>query len=122
MASLVEKILSSLPPFDPSRLGIPKPGPVFANLSPLHSLEHAVRRREGVLTDLGALSAFTGSRTGRSPKDKFIVKDRGVAGEIDWSANQPMDPAAFARLRDRVTGSSLRTASCSSSTASPVPT
>jgi phosphoenolpyruvate carboxykinase (ATP) len=103
MASLVEKILSSLPPFDPSRLKIPKPGPILANLSSAALLENALRRREGVLTDLGALSAFTGSRTGRSPKDKFIVKDTGVAGEIDWSANQPMDPAAFGRLGDRVT-------------------
>jgi phosphoenolpyruvate carboxykinase (ATP) len=102
MASLVEKILSSHPPFDPNKLAIPKPGPILANLSSAALLENALRRSEGVLTDLGALSAFTGSRTGRSPKDKFIVKDPVVAGEIDWSANQTMDPSVFARFRDRV--------------------
>jgi phosphoenolpyruvate carboxykinase (ATP) len=102
MSALVEAILNSTPDFDPLRLGIKHHGQVFANLSPAALIEHAVRRREGVLTDLGAISAFTGSRTGRSPKDKFTAREAGVADQIDWTANQPMDPAAFARLRDLV--------------------
>src|SRR5262245_53282653 len=102
MSSPVESILDAEPPFEPARLGLANPGRVFANLSPAALLEHAVRRREGVLTDTGALSAFTGSRTGRSPKDKFTVKDATVADQIDWTANQPMDPKAFDKLRDRV--------------------
>jgi len=102
VASPVENILSSAPAFDPARLGISNPGPVFANLSSAALIEHAARRREGVLTNFGALSAFTGSRTGRSPKDKFTVKEASVAGEVDWSANQPMEPAAFQKLRDRI--------------------
>jgi phosphoenolpyruvate carboxykinase (ATP) len=102
MASPVEIILSSAPPFDPSRLGISDPGRIHANLCSSALVEHAVRSREGVLTNFGALSAFTGSRTGRSPKDKFTVKEAGVAGQIDWTANQPMEPAVFNALRDRV--------------------
>ncbi len=102
MSSPVEHILEAVPPFDPSRLGLRHTGRVHANLSPAALVEYAVRRREGVLTDLGALSAFTGSRTGRSPKDKYTVKEATVADQIDWTANQPMEPAAFARIRDLV--------------------
>jgi phosphoenolpyruvate carboxykinase (ATP) len=102
MSSPVEHVLGASPPFEAARLGIPHPGRVFANLAPAALVEHAVRRREGVLTDLGAFSAFTGSRTGRSPKDKFTVKEPSVADQIDWTTNQPMEPATFARLRDHV--------------------
>ncbi len=102
MSSPVESILNAVPPFDSSRLSFSSSGPVFANLPSATLLEHAVRRREGVLTDLGALSAFTGSRTGRSPKDKLTVKEPSVADQIDWTANQAMDPETFNQLRDRV--------------------
>jgi phosphoenolpyruvate carboxykinase (ATP) len=102
MSSPVESILTAVPPFDSARLGLANPGPVFANLSSAALIEHAARRREGVLTNLGAISAFTGSRTGRSPKDKFTAREPGVADQIDWTANQPMDPEVFNRLRDRV--------------------
>ena len=76
--------------------------------------------REGVLTNFGALTAFTGSRTGRSPKDKFTVKEAGVADQIDWTANQPMEPAVFHASRDRVKAY-LAGANCTSSIASPAP-
>jgi len=102
MTSPVEKTLSSHPSFDPSTLPFASPGPILANLSATALIEAAVGRREGILTNLGALSAYTGDRTGRSPRDKFTVKEAGVAAEIDWSANQSMDPVAFERLRDRV--------------------
>src|SRR5205085_9307326 len=49
-------------------------------------------------TALGALSCFTGRRTGRSPADKFLVRDAATA-EVAWGkVNQPMDPATFAKL------------------------
>jgi phosphoenolpyruvate carboxykinase (ATP) len=74
----------------------------WANLSPAQLTEHVVRRNEGTLTDLGAVAALTGKRTGRSPKDKFTVREPLVSEHIDWTANQPMTPEAFARLRDLV--------------------
>jgi phosphoenolpyruvate carboxykinase (ATP) len=102
MSSPVESILDAAPKVDLARLGVSHPGRIHANLSPAALLEHAVRRREGVLTDFGAISAFTGSRTGRSPKDKFTVREACVSDQIDWTANQPMAPETFARLRDLV--------------------
>jgi phosphoenolpyruvate carboxykinase (ATP) len=90
------------PAFDPAALGLGNAGPVWANLSPAALTEHAARRREALLTDLGAVAAYTGKRTGRSPKDKFTVRESPVADQIDWTANQAMTPETFARLRDLV--------------------
>ncbi len=71
------------------------------NAGPL--VEHAVRRGEGRLASNGALVAETGARTGRSPKDKFTVKDEITAQEVAWGAvNQPFEPAKFDALLDRV--------------------
>src|SRR5215470_17426676 len=89
-------------PFDARSLGIAHPGRLFANLSPAELTEQAVKNGEGVLTDLGAISALTGPHTGRSPNDKFTAREGALADQIDWSANRPMDPAAFDRLRDLI--------------------
>jgi phosphoenolpyruvate carboxykinase (ATP) len=65
-------------------------------------VEMAVARREGQLTDMGAFSALTGKRTGRSPKDKFIVKDNATESTINWgNVNKPMTPDAFDKLHGR---------------------
>jgi phosphoenolpyruvate carboxykinase (ATP) len=75
----------------------------------LHSgvlVEHAVRRGEGLLADNGALVAYTGKYTGRSPKDKFTVKDPVTAELVNWGdVNQPFDPEKFDALYDRVVAS-----------------
>lgn len=81
--------------------GIRHPGMVHSNLSTATLVEHAVRRGEGVLSSLGAFAAFTGSRTGRSPKDKFIVREASVDGHVHWgSVNQPFPVDKFAQIRD----------------------
>ena len=92
----------SHPPVPPPAAAVPHPETVHANLPAAALVEAAVGRGEGWLADSGAFTALTGSRTGRSPKDKFIARDPGAADGVDWAANQPMDPAAFARLRDLV--------------------
>ena len=46
----------------------------------------------------GALVATTGQYTGRSPTDKFIVRDEGTDGTVWWPGNQAMPPAAFEAL------------------------
>jgi phosphoenolpyruvate carboxykinase (ATP) len=102
MSSPVDPAHSPTPEFDPATLGLGNVGRVWANLSPAALTEHAVRREEALLTDLGAVAAYTGKRTGRSPKDKFTVREASVADQIDWVANQPMSAEAFARLRDLV--------------------
>ncbi|HEX4603539.1 MAG TPA: phosphoenolpyruvate carboxykinase (ATP), partial [Candidatus Angelobacter sp.] len=75
----------------------------------LHSgvlVEHAVRRSEGLLADNGALAAYTGKYTGRSPKDKFTVKDAATAELVNWGdVNLAFDPEKFDALFERVLAS-----------------
>ncbi len=66
-------------------------------------VEYAIRRGEGRLASNGALVAETGARTGRSPKDKFTVKDEATTQKVAWGAvNQPFEPAKCDALLDRV--------------------
>lgn len=102
MSSPVASALAQSPAFEPSALGLTHPGRVWANLSPAALTEHAVRKGEALLTDLGAVVAYTGKRTGRSPKDKFTVRSAGAAEQVDWTANQALTPEAFNRIRDLV--------------------
>ena len=72
---------------------------VQMNLSVPHLVEKILERKEGVLTSSGAVRATTGTYTGRSPKDKFIVEEASTKDKIDWGAvNQPISGAAFDRL------------------------
>jgi len=65
-------------------------------------VEMALQRGEGVLADTGALSVRTDPRTGRSPRDRYIVDDPAVDTEVDWGkVNQPFEPAAFEALWNR---------------------
>src|SRR5437899_2692964 len=84
-------------------LGIRYAGTVYENLSAPALVEHALRRHEGKLTDTGALNATTGTHTGRTPKDRYLVEEPSSRDQIDWgSVNRPMTPAVFDRLYDRV--------------------
>src|SRR6266478_3967658 len=72
------------------------------NLSPAALYEHAIRREEAVIVSTGALTAETGHHTGRSPKDKFFVKEPTSQEAIWWVANQPIMPDKFDGLLQRV--------------------
>jgi phosphoenolpyruvate carboxykinase (ATP) len=78
---------------------------VYHNLSVASLYEHALHRDEGILGSDGQLVVDTGEHTGRSPKDKFFVREPGSEHHIDWGeTNRPFDPARFDALFDRVTG------------------
>jgi len=79
-----------------------KPAAERRNLSPAALYEHAIRRGEAVIVSTGALTAETGKHTGRSPKDKFFVKEPTSQGAIWWEANQAIAPAKFDALLERM--------------------
>jgi phosphoenolpyruvate carboxykinase (ATP) len=73
------------------------------NYEPAQLIETAVRRREGLLAANGALVVRTGQFTGRSPKDKYVVRDAATDDSVNWGAvNQPMSDEAFNRLYARL--------------------
>ncbi len=73
------------------------------NLSSAILAEHAVLRGEGHFAANGAIVVETGHRTGRSPKDRFIVDEPTTSESIDWgSINQPIEPKIFEHLWERV--------------------
>jgi len=78
--------------------GIEGLGDVYYNLMEPALIEAALKRGEGKLGTGGAFLVTTGKYTGRSPKDKFVVKTPSVEDTIWWENNQPMDPEAFDRL------------------------
>ena len=80
------------------RLGLTGITSIHYNLPEAALVEAAVRRDEGHIGLGGTLLVTTGRHTGRSPKDKFVVKTRSVADRIWWENNPPMDPDAFDRL------------------------
>jgi len=76
---------------------------IYENLSVAELYEHALRRGEGVLGADGQLIVDTRPHTGRSPKDKFFVREPSSEASIDWGdTNRPMDPSTFDALWGRV--------------------
>ena len=71
-------------------------GKVFTNLSPAELIEHSLRRKEAFLASNGALMADTGKFTGRSPKDRYIVRDVKTSDAVWWGdVNIPFDEEKF---------------------------
>ncbi len=75
----------------------------YWNLTPEELIEHTLRKDMGVLSDKGAVCINTGEFTGRSPKDRFIVKDALTSSSVDWNhINQPFDADKFDQLQDKL--------------------
>ncbi len=80
-----------------------KAGPAHTNLAVPRLIEQALTRGEGELAANGSLVAATGKRTGRSAKDKFVVRNAVTESSVDWGTiNQPVSPERYAALRQRV--------------------
>ncbi|NEM98870.1 phosphoenolpyruvate carboxykinase (ATP) [Pontibacter burrus] len=84
-------------------LGIKEAKEVLWNLSPAELVEEAVKNGEGYLTDTGALMCDTGKFTGRSPKDRFVVKDAKTENSVWWGdINIAFDPEKFDQLQAKM--------------------
>ena len=87
-----------------SRSGIKNTENVHYQLSPEELIQDTLRLGEGVLSDCGALVIRTGEFTGRSPKDKFIVKEQATEATIHWNEfNQPIDQKYFDIIHSKIT-------------------
>lgn len=76
----------------------------YTDISSEALIQEALKRGEGRLTDTEALLTTTGSRTGRSPADRFIVMDEITESQVDWGkVNRPFGSGDFDRLWERVT-------------------
>ena len=78
-------------------------GKIHENLSVETLCKEIDKRCEGNRSSAGAIVVETGDYTGRSPNDKFIVREGSTETDIDWgSANRPFDEAHFDAIFDRV--------------------
>jgi phosphoenolpyruvate carboxykinase (ATP) len=80
--------------------GIASTTAIFANLETASLVEHAIRNDEGILAKDGPFVVETGKHTGRSAKDKFIVRDAETEDSVWWGkTNASMTPDHFAALK-----------------------
>lgn len=84
------------------QMGI-NPSAIHCNLSQKEWKEQELNRKEGRLSDNGTIIVNTGIYTGRSPKDRFIVKTKDNEDLIDWGeVNQPLSEKSFDLLEKSV--------------------
>src|SRR6476659_572843 len=83
--------------------GLVPQGKVWRNPSTPTLYMHSLKSGESVLAEGGPLAVDTGSHTGRSPKDKFVVREPASEDRIWWGkVNQPLEQASYDRLREKV--------------------
>ena len=76
---------------------------IFYQLPPEELVSQSVNRKEGVLNDTGALVIRTGHFTGRSPRDRFFVRDAVTENTLDWSElNLPIEKKYFDILLNKM--------------------
>ena len=85
-------------------LGIHQPKEVFCQLDRTALIAHAIQKGEASLAENGALNILTGKFTGRSPKDRYIVKDEITENRVFWNeVNQAITQGTFNELYDLTT-------------------
>ena len=69
----------------------------------LYLVESVILNHEGELSFTGSLSVKTGKFTGRSPDDKFIVKDDITSNSVDWGkVNHPISEENFEKILNKM--------------------
>ncbi|MHC4831989.1 MAG: phosphoenolpyruvate carboxykinase (ATP), partial [Planctomycetota bacterium] len=83
--------------------GIHTTGRIIHNAPVAVLYEETLKRGLGSLGPSGQLLVRTGAYTGRSPNDRFIVREPSTENEIDWGeVNRPFEPQRFASLKQRM--------------------
>jgi phosphoenolpyruvate carboxykinase (ATP) len=76
---------------------------VYRNLTPPILYEEVIRRGEALTAENGPLVIYTGKCTGRSPNDKFYVREPSSQEDVWWGkSNKPFDPNKFEHLKSRI--------------------
>ncbi len=82
-----------------SKQGLAPSGQVHWNLIAAELVEASIRRGEGRLAAMGPFVAVTSPHTGRSPNDKFVVREASSEADVDWGkVNQPITPEFYTVL------------------------
>lgn len=76
---------------------------VHRNLPVASLVETVVKKNEGMISSMGAISVVTGQFTGRSPMDRYIVDDELTHNTVDWGkVNRPISEEKFERILDKM--------------------
>ena len=102
---------------DLTYLGLTRPGKLYHNLPTARLYEEIIARGEGAIAQGGPMVVETGAYTGRSPNDKFIIREPSSEADIWWgSVNQPFEPEYFdailARMQSHLQGRDLFVQDC----------
>ncbi|MEO5592751.1 MAG: phosphoenolpyruvate carboxykinase (ATP) [Chitinophagaceae bacterium] len=96
-------VLTSFPSSPITGFGLPVINNIRYQLSPEELIEDSICSGEGLLSNSGALVINTGDFTGRSPKDRFIIKDDITADTVYWNDfNIPMDEKYFLIIQKKI--------------------
>lgn len=88
-----------------SGLGLDNVKTAFWNLDPAELVERTIKNNQGRLVNSGALAIDTGEFTGRSPKDRFVVKDDVTENTVWWGdINIPFESEKFDQLYEKIQG------------------
>jgi phosphoenolpyruvate carboxykinase (ATP) len=99
LSTMIESPIKAL-----ASLGLQHTKAVHYQLNPDQLSQQTLKRGEGMLNDTGALVIKTGEFTGRSPKDKFIVKDDITSDTVHWNDfNLPIEASYFDAMYDKLT-------------------
>jgi phosphoenolpyruvate carboxykinase (ATP) len=99
----MEPVMAGIEGGSLARHGLEPNGNVYRNLSPAALYEESFARGDGRLAHMGAISTVTAPHTGRSPNDRFVVRDDHSESVVDWGkVNVPVSPEHYDALRAEV--------------------